>query len=66
MSEFENLSAQIFQLFVCGRNTSSIFDPENQGSVRQLEELREQIKKETESPKNDTFEYSYDNTTCKF
>ncbi|XP_067120260.1 phospholipid-transporting ATPase ABCA1-like isoform X3 [Centruroides vittatus] len=61
----ENNTVKLIQFAVCGRNTSTFFDPETQGPVRHIEELKEQMKKDREGFGQNRAEYvySYDNTT---
>lgn len=61
----ENNTVKLIQFAVCGRNTSTFFDPETQGPVRHIEELKEQMKKDREGfgPNKADYVYSYDNTT---
>ena len=66
-SDDENKTSHLIQLFTCGRNMSSLFDHDQQGPARHLEELRQQMKNEREIfVKNDDFKYVYDNTTSKY
>ncbi|CAL1298938.1 unnamed protein product [Larinioides sclopetarius] len=63
ITDDENKTSQLIQLFTCGRNMSSLFDQDQGGPARHFEELRQQMKNEREYFKNDDFKYVYDNTT---
>ncbi|UYV67345.1 ABCA1 [Cordylochernes scorpioides] len=66
LGDMENATARLLQLSACGRNISTLFDPESQGPIRHIEELKEQIKNNREKlMQKDSYLYEYDNRTTQ-